>query len=455
VFDSGNGKLARQAYELLFTVFALQDDYGRGVNASDLQALDLGKTHARYLRAVYETEPLESRPPILFDAMARLRAQSWGQAPRLTDLLKITRRKLSDREAFLDAWVRFLRSQEGPEADALLREAIRLQGGAAALAEFARAEGKKHPRAYLDWVAVLRKEGRSQEALVAAEEALARLPRHLPLRAAVADHLCAAAERLRNRKKVQEGRWEAFAAWPSLTRLLDLLDVTPADQRSQRLSAAEKHLKEYLERDSRPARRSMNPLEEDDGDQEGWISVLVLAHAHLLNGHWEAARSLAGRRQSLGSIYADDPQQLVVPAFLVLVLGSGANLPHHVAGLWKEALNGSPFGSSGEGNHRTRRLERAYAQLVKDRPVTPAEAKRLLAWCVDITERRVAAIVKNQRRNSYDKAAQLVAACVEVFQARGLEAERSALIDRVREAYPRHRAFQEELNRAVGKSTGG
>src|SRR5262249_20384821 len=67
VFDSGDMKLARAAYDKLFSVFNLQDDYGRGVSASDLQTLDFSQTSARYLRAVYETEPLEERPRVLFE----------------------------------------------------------------------------------------------------------------------------------------------------------------------------------------------------------------------------------------------------------------------------------------------------------------------------------------------------------------------------------------------------
>jgi hypothetical protein len=55
VFDSGKMELARSAYERLLTVFDLQDEYGRGLSVHDVPDVDIGKVHARYLRAVYET----------------------------------------------------------------------------------------------------------------------------------------------------------------------------------------------------------------------------------------------------------------------------------------------------------------------------------------------------------------------------------------------------------------
>jgi hypothetical protein len=369
----------------------------------------------------------------------------------MTDLLTVTRRKLPDWEEFLEAWIKFLRPKKEKEADQLLREAVRLQGGATSLADLARREGTKRPRAYLDWVAFLVEEKQYREALEAAQEALDQLPSHLPLRAAIADHLCAAARKLKLTDKEQQGRWEAFAAWPSLPRLLDLREVTPPGHRPQILTRAATHLEKYLKKEERRSNR-IRDLEEDFGNERGYISPLVLGHAYLLNRDWEKARALADCQGPLGWTYSDNPQRLVMPAFLVLILGPKTTLPTFVNDLWKRALDPDHLSFlSSEEKREPRRLKEAYEELRKQTQLTEAEEKALLTWCLKTAQRRAEAIVKGQHRRSYDKAAAVLAACVEACRARQEEAQGNALIRKLRERFPRHRAFQQELNRAMGK----
>ena len=64
--------------------------------------------------------------------------------------------------------------------------------------------------------------GKPREVLVAAQEAFDVLPAELPIHAAIADHLCAAAEKVDEPALLAAGRWEAFMAKPSLVWLLDL-----------------------------------------------------------------------------------------------------------------------------------------------------------------------------------------------------------------------------------------
>ena len=59
-FDYGDLPLAGQAYYKLFTeALELEDEYGRGVRAEDLNGIDMAKARACYLRAVYESEPAQ------------------------------------------------------------------------------------------------------------------------------------------------------------------------------------------------------------------------------------------------------------------------------------------------------------------------------------------------------------------------------------------------------------
>ncbi|HID63056.1 MAG TPA: hypothetical protein EYP49_09995, partial [Anaerolineae bacterium] len=229
-FDHGELPLARQAYRRLFDLLDREDDYGRSLSLSDLTDLDRKEVIARYLRAVYETEPPDQRLPALYEEMSRFSGYPYSSygGVMLQDLIQISPRPLPDREAFLKAWIAFLRTQSGPQADAWLREAVRIAEGTAGLEQLARTEGRAHPRAYLDWFTALEEEGQHDRVLAAAREALATLPRDLPIRAAIADHLCAAASALNDPESLRAGRWEAFVAKPTLARLLDLWEAFPA-----------------------------------------------------------------------------------------------------------------------------------------------------------------------------------------------------------------------------------
>jgi hypothetical protein len=195
-FDYGHFALARAAYRELFDVVEQEDDYGYVIGFSRLQGVDVGETCARYLRAVYESEPLERRPKVLYAHIRQARMGLRSRRPALDDLVQISPLPLPDQDRFLTAWIAFLGTREETEADRLLREAIRLSQGTPGLEALARSEGLRRPMAYLDWCAALEEEGKHQAALLAAQEALQALPADLSVRASIADHLCVAAARL-------------------------------------------------------------------------------------------------------------------------------------------------------------------------------------------------------------------------------------------------------------------
>ena len=314
VYRRGNLTLARAAYaKLLGEALSVEDEYGRGVRADDLENVDLDEARARYLRAVYETEALTRRPRVLLEQFRQVQSWFTGARPRLDDLIEISPKPLLDRDRFLNDWIALLRKQTGADADAWLREAIRLAQGTPGLEELAHTEGKKRPRAFLDWVTALEEEGKHREALAAAQEALKTLPAKLPLRAAIADRLCVAASKLDETEIVRAGRWEAFAAKPTLTRLLDLWDsASSREARTSVMRQAAEHLKQYL---GRSARRSdfLEPLgEEDDVETPAWVETSDLANAYLLSEEWHSAHQLATREQVLGWITNENQQGLVV-----------------------------------------------------------------------------------------------------------------------------------------------
>jgi len=460
-FDYGEFSLARAAYQRLFELLRTEDGYGRGVSASDLTGVDADEAVARHLRAVYETEPSARRPQALCEQMRQVRAWLFGPRPMLDDLVQISLRPLPAREQFLADWIAFLRTQSAPsgsDVDAWLREAVRLAQGTPGLEALARAEGQTRPRAYLDWFTALEGEGKHQEMLAAAQEALQALPARLPIRAAIADHLCAAAAQLNEAEALRLGRWEAFVTKPTLPRMLDLWDVAvDAAERTALMQRAIEHIRDYL---AHPPARRDEMMRGDDGlERPAWIGQSVLAHACLLAGDWDAAHHLAAQGKVLGWSSSESHQGLVVAAFLVLLSGKtlGA-VPSNLAQLWQWGVQYSAtawsWGYEKEDPVRER-LARAYAEQFAAAALSTDRQERLLSWCLDVAQQRVNAIVGNKHRGSYNKAAVLTVACAEVLRLRGNQTAADALVNDVRSRFPRHRAFQAEMKTALQRMERG
>jgi tetratricopeptide (TPR) repeat protein len=456
-FDYGNLPLARAAYERLFELLGQEDDYGRGVGPFDLTGVDMEEACARYLRAVYETEPPHARPQALFEQARQMRPQPLPRRLMLEDVIQISPQALPDQEQFLADWIAFLRTQSGSDADAWLREAVRLSQGTPGLEALARSEGTTRPRAYLDWFTALEQEGKHREVLVAAQEALQTLPPQLPIRAAIADHLCAAAAELHETGALRAGRWEAFLAMPILTRLLDLWDGAPSGaERTALMRQAIQRVQHYL---AHPPARSEIGWDVDSLERPVWIDVSVLAHACLLAEDFEAARQLAAGEQVLGWSSSHNPQGLVVPFFLVLLSGKApGELSPNLAQLWGWGLLhsiGFWISRSQEEESELKRLERIYADRFAQVSLSPDRQEALLPWCLDVAQQRAAAIVSGQHRKSYDKAAVLTTACAEVLRLRGNREAAGAFVSEIRNRFPRHSAFQAELKTAVQRMERG
>jgi tetratricopeptide (TPR) repeat protein len=451
-FDAGNVTLVRTAYQHLFETLSYEDDYGRGVRAENLQDVALSEAGARYLRAVYDTESPAHRPAVLFETMLQVRSWLSTPHPMLDDLIQISPQPLPDQEQFCLDWLAFLRTQNSSEADAWLREAVRLSQGTAGLETLARTEGVQRPRAYLDWCAALTAEGKHHAILAAAREALRALPRPLPIRAAVADYLCAAALHLHDTTALRAGRWEAFVAKPTLARLLDVWEVTPAGaDRIGRMSQAAQHVQHAL---SNPPPQVTHAWV-DAIETPVWPDKSVLAHAYLLAGDWDAAYRLAAPEQVLGWSSSHNTQGLVVSCCLVQMSGAvPGRLPPNLTQLWHWELQNSTglvswYGADAGEASLLIRLQHAYTECLPEIALTSDQQAELLTWCLDVAQRRIDAIVSNQHRGSYDKAALLLASCTELLRLLGKAQEARALLDEVRQQFRRHRAFQAELQTAV------
>jgi hypothetical protein len=130
-------------------------------------------------------------------------------------------------------------------------------------------------------------------------------------------------------------------------------------------------------------------------------------------------------------------------------------LPSNLKELWQASLEySSGFGywnriEEKSESRALKRLGHVYGERLEAASLNRDEQEKYLAWCLDVTKRRVNAIVSEQHRGSYYKAAMLIAACAEVLQLRGDRKAADAIVEDTRNRFPRHRAFQSELNAAI------
>jgi hypothetical protein len=159
--------------------------------------------------------------------------------------------------------------------------------------------------------------------------------------------------------------------------------------------------------------------------------------------------------QVLGWSSSHNTQGLVVSCCLVQMAGvAPGQLPPNLTQLWHwELQNSTGFVSwygvdAGEASLLVR-LQHVYTECLPKVSLTRDQQAVLLAWCLDVVRRRVDAIVSNQHRGSYDRAALLLTSCTEVLRLLGKAQEARALLSDIRQQFRRHRAFQAELQAAV------
>ncbi|OJH36062.1 hypothetical protein [Cystobacter ferrugineus] len=459
-FERGRWPLARDAYRALFELLQREDDYGLGLRPEHLEEVDIPEVWARYLSALYRATPPARRAEALWEAMKEEDRWRFGPPPKLQEVRDISPEPLPDLENFLSDWEAFLRKREDDsEAEAWLREAVGLSRGAEGLRELARAGRGRHPRAWVDLLALLESEGQPREVLDTAHEALKALPARLPLRAWVADFLATAAERLALPEQVREARWESFVACPGLKRLLDLRECGETEpERARLMKQAARQVQKALAQphDTGPMPWEEPPLPRGERDEPyPRLDEVLLAQARLLGHDWQAAWKSAAGAEVLGWSSDDNPQGLVVP-FLLLWLSdppSPEGPSRSVEKLWSKVLENSsgsePWSTEEAARELSERLTHAYDEVLAALSVSRPQQEELLEGCLEVARERARAIVREKHRRSYDKAALLLAACAEVLQRRGQPTRAQEFLRRFREEFPRHSAFQAELDTAM------
>ena len=174
------------------------------------------------------------------------------------------------------------------------------------------------------------------------------------------------------------------------------------------------HLAAYLARPSRSG-PAFEPWAADELEELGWIDASVLAHAHFLARDLDAAQQMAAKQNVLGWSSSNNPPGLVARLLVVLAGRDPNALPSNLKQLWHEMLEpSSGWGDwvelQEEDGSERQRLERLYAEQLPRLAPSREQQTRYMAWCLKVAKQRAEAIVGEQHRHSYGKAARLTLA---------------------------------------------
>ena len=444
----GNSKLAETVYKKLFEILAMGEESGHLPGDPDYENLldvELKEQVALLIRAIYLNAVPTRRPEQVF---ASIQKHSYlANGILLSDIVNANDTALPEWDSFLPEWIAFLQEQPARQVSELLREAISLQGGIGAIAEFARRNSQAFPAAYLNWIGELEKSGDEEAIISVAREALTAIPRDYAIRSDVAVKLVQLGEKRNDAAMQLEGYRHCFAANPGMGWLLELYSTAIAQgcfeevrsETAQRVLELQAKQKERLH-------------------VEHWNSELrvanvsdknVAVHVLLFGGNYAQVLALCKDQGSLGWSGGQNPKPALI-AFILSIL-TGEKLYSPLLSRQLADVLADRFVNYKKGD-----IEQ-YRQIIavsnKLHPIAKSEMDSYVKWCIDETGKRVDAIVSNQYRGSYGKAANLLAAMAEGLCHRGEKHEAMALLEKYRSKYSRHRSFQSELAAAKKSHT--
>ncbi len=444
-FHAGRYELAEEIYRVMFDILEMGEEPGHlpGPKSPNLMVdTNLDEAMACYLRAVYEVTSLDERPERLFDEMDR-----WTYYIYDLDLKKIIETTLSepaDLDVFLSRWKEMLREKEGDFAEELLREVLRLSEGVEGIAELARNKPEEHPEAYVDWICALKEEEDYPAMRDAAEEGLKEIPDDYVVRSEVAEALVRAGEYLDSTELIHQGYREAFRSHPSLKHGLPLLSTAEEQgKREDEITFMIERIQSLLEEDLNtrfPRERKPRLCS---------ASKELLCTIYLCGGKYERALALCKDEGPLGWNYGNNLKGQVVPFFLRMLLVEGdLKRAPNLKWIWEKMVRRT-------AKTYTESYEDSFNQVMEEAlesvRLKEEEKDRYLDWCIEETGKRIDAIVGGTHRKSYNKAAALLVSMAEVLASSDKKKKGSELIERYRQKYPHHTAFQDELEEAISR----
>jgi hypothetical protein len=440
----GEYKISAEVYQRLFDVLELGEEPGHLPGDPDcvnMLKVDIDEQVVLFLMSIYMNSAPTERLALLYESIKRYR-DLFGDVT-LKNIVDAADTLLPDFDIFLADLIVFLKNQSPMIDSELLREAIALEGGVPAISEFARQYADKYPKAYVDWITALEKNGDTDSVIQVAREGLSRIPRDFKVRAEVAEAISRIGEKLNDNALRLEGYRECFYSRPSIQGLLDLYIVAIENDCFDEVRNEVEQRVAELYRDRMPV--TIYPNIEQ---QSSSVSVNVFFNALLLSGRYEKVFDMCKGKDLLGWSTGDNPKPLLI-TFMMMVLSDEGRHAKMLNSQWEEAI-GIGYSMSKAYIEKYRKvftfIKKEYIKLDNE------QEDFYLKWCRDEIGRRVDAIVSNQHRGSYHKAAGLLVAMAETLADRGEKQDGMGFIEKYKNKYSRHTAFKREVACAVQAS---
>ena len=441
----GKYKLAEEAYRRLFDILEMGQESGHfpgDPDYSNMLKVDIDEQVALFLRAIYMNSTSEERSASLYESM-----NQYGYLARkikLKNIIDALDSLLPDFDAFLAEWIKFLKTQNQMHVSELLREAVFLKGGVPGISEFARQYADKYPKAYIDWIRALEMKDDTDTVIQVAREGLSRIPRDYTVRAEVAETISRIGEKLNDNKLKLEGYRECFYSNPSMSYLLDLYSSAIKCGCFEEIwNEAEQRILELRGNSGIPVNNYHNREQ-----NRSFASECVLSNALLLSGRYEKVFEMCKSNGPLGWSSSENPKPVFV-TFMMVVLSKEGIYSKMLYKQWEDAIGYTSYGASKEYIEKYRKIIEVIKESTK---LTKEQEEFYLKWCKDEIGRRVDAIVSNQYRGSYHKAAGLLVAMAETLANREEKLEGMNLVERYRSKYPRHIAFKSKITQVLQAS---
>ena len=449
VFLGGDVAAAAEAYGRLFRIAESVSEMGWAL-ASDPDEVDaLADAAARYLRAVGDVYRSPERPARLGEAVGRVSgALVAADSVSFAAIEAASDSPVEDRDALAADWEAALapltprRDHLGEWAHRLYVEVVAAARGPEGVGELARAGGPRAGQIFIAWSDLAVGSGDLTEAAVAARQGVATLKPGWE-RAALADRLAILADNAGDLAEAVAARVEAWLSAPSLGRLLSAVDAgRRAGTETQTLSA-------------------MAP------SRGGSLESAARAVMQILTGRIDkvAGTKPLPRRQDLTGRFGRW-EQIAAPA--LLIAGSDATRSGRFGGtmledlvrsaedaLWspfsRTSLVGEDYEALFEPSHDLE-LGQLLLEALDRAELTEHKRRQLLAEGRKLVEGYIAEIVGNKVRQAYRRAADLAVAEAEAIAIRDGDTAGQEVTDGAAARYPRHVAYQRELETARRRS---
>lgn len=415
----------------------------------NLTYINLRNLALEVLYSEYQVQPAKERASILYDYFN----YSYFNEIQIEDILSIGREELKDIDVFLQSWIDFLMQQNGEIASRLLKEGILYYKGSEGLAEIARKSFKEHPSVYLAAILEYEKTHDYEKMKEIGKEALDKLDRDLKLRGEIAIKTSQASWCINDFEYMRRCWYEAFYSDSTIANYLRIFANKEALVEYRELIG--KRIEELTITDTHNYRKSTET-------EKNNINEIDYKLLHFFSGHFDKVKNWcieqknplgwSGKFISYGVhllllyLYSDSApgkacKKIADNISTQVCLFTGKNLVFMTENSVFET--DASMQRSGEVFWNVFNIWKLNYNMSSD------EVNSFVDWLETIISKRVDGIVGGKYRNSYGKAALLVAALGEVKESLGTKSAKSFIINEYMKKYPRHTSFRGALREYV------